>query len=137
MGKEKEILEEYVKAYYSESLGYRMMGLLLNHEMLKERVIQTGMQKVYIYGGGSLGIQLFDALKSFADIQAVIDINATLVVSRKEIPVIGLEQLKQDYEGEWIIITPIRYLNEIYHDLQLIAPKEKIMHLCEFLKEGV
>lgn len=134
---EKEILGCYANELHSESLGYRMMGILLDRKMIQRKLHQLGISRMYIYGGGSLGIQLFDALKSYTDIPAVVDINAALAVPREEISVIGLEQLKQDYADEWIVITPIRYLNEIYHDLRLIAPKEKIIHLCEFLQEGV
>ena len=104
---------------------------------MKQRIELAKMENVYIYGGGYLGIQLYYAMKDMTNVEAIVDKSGGICIEDGDIPVISFEQMQSSYNGEKIIITPIRYYSEIKKELMQFSVEEKnILYLGEFL-EGV
>ena len=133
---EEKLLEQYVRDYDIAWYSYWMMGRLLDRKLVKRRVELCGLESLYIYGWGFLGIQLHNALDGMADIKAVVDKNGSLSVDAENIRVISLDNLKKEYSGQKIIITPVKYYQAIWNDLSKFADKNNLLYLGEFL-EGI
>lgn len=132
----EKLLDLYIKDYEINWHCYQMMGKLLNKRKVKERKELYNLESLYIYGGGYLGIQLYNALDGMADIKAVADKNGSLCMDIEGIRVITFDELKKEYSGEKIIITPVKYYQAIWDDLSEFAVKENLLFLGEFL-EGI
>lgn len=133
---EEKLLEQYVRDYDIAWYSYWMMGRLLDKKLVERRVELCRIESLYIYGGGFLGIQLHNALDGIVDIKAVVDKNGSLSVDVENIKVLSLDNLKKEYSGEKIIITPVKYYKAIWNDLSKFADKENLLFLGEFL-EGI
>ncbi len=136
MGFEEEIFELYVRDYRIETLCYKMMGELLETEWVKERLQLYNIQSLYIYGGGYLGVQLYNAVYNMVNVKAVVDKNGGLSVNVKGIRTISFNDLVEEYSGEKIIITPVKYYQKIKDDLLKFVNEKEILFLGEFL-EGI
>lgn len=136
MKEEDTIFDYYVQDFRIESFSYKMMGMLLETEKVKERIEAYHISELYIYGGGYLGVQLYNAVKNLTDVKAIVDRKGILSVDVRGIPVISLEQLKREYTNQRIIITPIKYYTSIKKDLREFVEEDKLLFLGEFL-EGV
>ena len=88
---------------------------------------------VYIYGGGYLGIQLYNAINQFVNILSVVDKSGKLLVKCPDISVINLKEFKAVYGQEKVIITPIKHYKPIYTEVSEFVPKDKLIYLGEFL----
>jgi hypothetical protein len=128
-----EILEEY--AYESEifSASYELMGQMLDREYVKNRLEMLELFDVYIYGGGYLGIQLYNAINLFVNISGVVDKSGKLLLEISDIPIIDLNEFRSQYRQQRVIITPIKHYKSIYKELSEFVPKDKILYLGEFL----
>ncbi|MCM1178995.1 MAG: hypothetical protein NC347_01970 [Clostridium sp.] len=134
MGIEEEIFELYVRDYRIETLCYHMMGRLLDIEWVKERLLLYDIESLYIYGGGYLGVQLYNAVHDMVNVKAIVDKNGGLSVNVKGIHTISLDDLMREYTGEKIIITPVKYYQRIQDDLSKFADKKELLFLGEFLE---
>jgi hypothetical protein len=114
---------------------YELMGQLLNRPFIKKQVKKFDVHKVYVYGGGFIGIQLYRELENIAEVVSVVDKDACLKFDLEDIPVMNLNELKKQYDGELIIITPIQYYEQIHHDLSEFIPEANIMVLEKFLED--
>lgn len=128
-----ELLDAY--AYESEvfSSCYDMMGRMLDSKHIKSRVEKAGLSEVYIYGGGYLGIQLYNAITPFVNVLNVVDRSGKLLVEVTGIPVIRLDVFQSVYKQQKVIITPVRYYESIYAELSEFVPEDKLIYLGEFL----
>lgn len=115
------------------SSGYRMMGQLLDREYVKNKIEILGLSEIYIYGGGYLGIQLFNAVNQFVNILSVVDKSGKLLLDISGIPVIDLNEFKSVYNQQRVIITPIKHYKSIYTELSEFIPGNKMVCLGEFL----
>lgn len=137
MSNEEElILDYYAQAYRLEMFSYRMMGKLLETDNVHNRLKKNNITELYIYGGGYLGVQLYNAVKPYVDVKAIVDKSGNLSVNVKGIPVISLDKLRTVYKNEKIIITPIKYYKMIKKELVEFINEDNILYLGEFL-EGV
>lgn len=132
----EELIDRYAEDYRIESFSYKMMGKLLEIEKVKKRLKTYGIHELYIYGGGYLGVQLFNAVNAFADVKAVVDKSGSLSVDVPGIRSISIKDLEKQYTNEKIIITPVRYYATVRQDLIRFIDGENILYLGEFL-EGV
>lgn len=132
----EELLDYYAEDYKIESYSYKMMGKLLEVDKIKKRLEIYGIQELYIYGGGYLGVQLYNAVKDYIDVKAVVDKSGGIIVDVQGIDAISVEELEGRYKGETIVITPVRYYSVIKKDLIRFVDEKKILYLGEFL-EGV
>ena len=115
------------------SSGYRMMGQLLDREYVKSKIEMLGLSEIYIYGGGYLGIQLYNAVKRFVNILSVVDKSGKLLLDISDISVIDLNEFKSVYKQQSVIITPIKHYKPIYTELSEFVPSNKMICLGEFL----
>lgn len=136
MNKEEEIFDLYVRECRIESISYKLMGKLLEKEHIRERIELYKIDSLYIYGGGYLGIQLYNAVCDMVDVKGVVDKNGGLSVDVKDVRAISLEDLKNEYTEEKIIITPVKYYQAIKNDLLQFVKQDNILFLGEFL-EGI
>lgn len=132
---EEQIIDEYTWHCRIEAESYKMMGKMLDEEMVKERLEQYNISDVYLYGGTYLAAQLYRAIKKYTKVKAIVD-QAGRSVFKTDVPVINLEELRKMYFNEKVIITPPRFYREAKSELiQFIRP-HNILFLGEFL-EGV
>ena len=134
MSFKEEIFELYVKDYRIETFCYNMMGKLLETEMVKERLQLYDIQSCYIYGGGYLGVQLYNAVHNMVNVKAVVDKNGGLSVNVEGIRTISLDDLVKEYTDEKIIITPVKYYQRIKDDLSKFVNEKELLFLGEFLE---
>lgn len=133
---EEKLLDFYIKDCEINWHCYQMMGKLLDKRKVKERKELYNLESLYIYGGGYLGIQLYNALNGITDIKAVVDKNGSLCMDIEGIRAITFDELKKEYSDEKIIITPVKYYQAIWGDLLGFADKDNLLFLGEFL-EGI
>lgn len=133
MEQKEELLELYMQETDLYMTLYEMMGRMLNRKNIASRVVELGLHEVYIYGGGFLGIQLYNAIHNLLHTCTVVDRKGELNTDIPEIPVIGIEKLKDIYINEKIIITPIKFARSIYEELMEFIPDKNLMFLGEFL----
>lgn len=134
MSFEEELFELYVKDYRIQTHCYNMMGQLLDTEWVRKRLQLYNIQSLYIYGGGYLGVQLFNAVHDMVNVKAVVDKNGGLSVNVKGIRTISLDDLVKEYAGERIIITPVKYYQRIKDDLSKFVDEKELLFLGEFLE---
>lgn len=134
MDKEEELLlESYMEEADIITQCYNTMGRLLDIEQVKKRVEELGIESVYIYGGGYLGIQLYRAIKKLTKIISIVDKSGALLIDLPNVPIIDIESFKENYDGQIVIITPIKHYMNIYIELCEFVSKEKLMLLGQFL----
>lgn len=136
-----EDIKEKLIDIYENALGiaeqsFQMMGKLLDKEYLKKRIDALDINESYVYGGGYLGIQTYRSCCDLIRIPSIIDKRGALVLNIKDIPVISLKDFENLYKDEMVIVTPIKYYDEIKTELSLFVPQNKIIFLGEFL-EGI
>ncbi len=133
---EYDIFERYAEEKNIESFSYKMMGKLLETSNVIKRIEAYKIKELYIYGGGYLGIQLYNAVKDIVTVKAVVDKNGGISVEVDGIYSISFDEFINVYKGETVIITPVKYYSVIKRDLMNYIKDEDILFLGEFL-EGV
>lgn len=132
-------LETLVDFYGSEweLLRYRcnLMEKMLDLDRIRECLQHYNCEKIYVYGGGFLGIQFYRTVKEFVKIAAVVDKSGKLRLNDTTIPVIDFETFRRGYRNEMVIITPITFYGEIRKELLAFVPEQKIVALGEFLEK--
>ena len=136
MNFEDELFELYVRDYRIEELSYKWMGKLLERERIKKRIDYYDIHELYIYGGGYLGVQLYNAVSDMVNVIGVVDKKGILSVDVKGIHTISLNDMRNGYNGEKVIITPVKYYENIKNDLKEFVDEESILFLGDFL-EGI
>jgi len=131
----EELFDIYVQGYECSQFSYSVMGKLLDEELVNNIVKKHELGDIYIYGGGYLGIQLYNALKDIINVKGIIDKNGKLAVKRDGIVVYSIDELKEIYSGERVIITPIKYYVDIKRDLSEIVKLDKVMFIGELFGE--
>ncbi len=130
-----EIIDAYTWHCRIEAASYKMMGEMLDDEMVRKRLKRWQISDVYIYGGTYLAAQLYRAIKNYTKVRAVVD-RAGRSVLKMDVPVITLEELQKIYVKEKVIITPPRFYREAKNELAQFIELNNILYLGEFL-EGV
>lgn len=132
-----DILDELIGIYESEyeilSMQYRYMGLMLNDEYLTKRITYFNMKKAYIYGADYLGIQLYRGLQGKVSVPAMIDKKGTSACHVPKTYTIDLETFKRTYDDGFVIITPVRFFDEIHSSIDDCVADEQILFLGEFM----
>lgn len=129
---ERQILEGYVREYHIASASYEMMGLVLNDTYLRERFRLFHIENAYIYGGTYMAVQLYRAGKDYVNIKGIVDKSGGTVV-QDLISVLPLDIFQKQYQNEKVIVTSIRFFQEIKQDLQQFIDAENILGIGEFL----
>lgn len=129
---EKQIMEEYAINYNIEAMSYEMMGKMLDKGFVEERLSMFGISDMYIYGGTYLAIQLYRVGKNFATVKGVVDKSGRLAINEQK-SVLTLDEFRKLYDGEKIIVTPLRFFQEIRNDLKLFVNEKDIMSIAELL----
>ncbi len=133
MEKIDELLDAYAYEMETVSSGYEMMGRMLDRKYVESRLKLAGLSDMYIYGGGYLGIQLYYAISRSVNVFGVVDKSGRLLLDVPDIPVVSLEKFAEIYEGQNVIITPVKFYQSIFRELSEFVPEGKLMYLGEFL----
>ena len=128
-----ELLDAYAEELAITESSFEIMGQLLDQKHLKKSLYSLNVRELYIYGGGYLGIQFYRACENLMKVLSIVDKQRCLRLNIEDVPVIDLEGLKKVYKDEYIIITPVRYYQEIQQDLLSFVPKTKILFLGELM----
>ncbi|MCI9401945.1 MAG: hypothetical protein HFJ07_19775 [Lachnospiraceae bacterium] len=132
---EQQILEEYAEKCSIGEKSYELMGKMLDAEFVKERLRMFHISDAFIYGGTYMAAQLYRVAKNYINIPAIVD-KAGKMLTNENIKIITLEDLRQCYGGEKIIVTPIQFYSQIKSDLIRFADSENIIFIGELL-EGI
>lgn len=130
---QEKILDAYARELEIATYSYDMMGKMLDKEFVKSRIDLLGVTEFYIYGGGYLGIQLYQAVENMAGVPAIVDKSGGLLLNIPGIPVLNVERLKQVYKGQKVIITPVKFYREIYGELSSFVLTDQIIFLGELM----
>ncbi len=133
----RELIEYYRHEYDIFQNSYYLMGMLLNDDQIIRRVGELSLIECYIYGGGFLGIQTYRVLSRYVSVKAIVDGRGSLKFDCPDISVIDIEELRNNYRGETIIITPVQFAKEIYSELSRFVENEKLIFLGELVQGGV
>lgn len=128
-----ELLEAYECELDILSFSYDMMGQMLNKKHMEHRIELLGVSDIYIYGGGYLGIQLYNAISQLVNVLNIVDKSGRLLMDIPNIPVMSLEKFRSVYRCQKIIITPIKHYQAIYRELSEFVPEDKMIFLGELL----
>lgn len=130
---QEKILDAYARELEIATYSYDMMGKMLDKEFVKSRIDLLGVTEFYIYGGGYLGIQLYQAVENMAGVPAIVDKSGGLLLNIPGVPVLNVERLKQVYKGQKVIITPVKFYREIYGELSSFVLTDQIIFLGELM----
>lgn len=128
---QRDIFDSYVRRKELFQIKFELMGQLLRRDTVKRIVDTYAWQSIYIYGGGYLGIQAYDAFCHFIDVAGVIDRTGELLVPRDDIDVFLPQDLAKMEDDLPIIITPLEYARDIRNDLLKYRSEERIYYLNE------
>ncbi len=137
---ERKIFDMYVQRYEILSQKFWLMTCLLDKKFVNRQVELLKLKKIYIYGGGPLGLQLYNTIHKMIDVVGVVDRTGEMyktgdgIIDYRDdsIPALGLDELRSIYQNEPIIITPTEYYSEITNELCDFVPKEKQILIHEF-----
>ena len=129
---EKQIMDEYAKNYNIEAMSHEMMGKMLDPQFVEQRLSMFGISNLYIYGGTYLAIQLCRVGKKFTTIKGVVDKSGRLAIN-EQISILTLDEFRKVYDGEKIIVTPLRFFQEIRKDLKLFMNEKDIISIAELM----
>ena len=129
---EKKIFNEYDSDCFVEAISYEAMGKMLDENYVKERFRMFDLRELYIYGGTYLAVQLYRVGKRHVDIRGIVDRSGKLIMD-EEASVITLDELKNIYSGETIVITPLRYFHKIRNELLKFVEDKNIVGIGELL----
>lgn len=127
---EEKILEEYSIGYSAEVISYEVMGRMLDNRYTKERLQLFDIRSMYIYGGTYMAVQLYRIGKQYVDVRGIVD-KYGKIIGNHRIPVMMLDELKEKYAGEKIVVTPIRFFQEIKSEIEQFVNKEDIIGIGE------
>ena len=133
MESKDELIDVY--GYQTEvyTKSYNMMGRLLDNNFVKREVKRREWSDIYIYGGGYLGIQLYRVISPLVNVLSLVDKKGKLLINNiNDIPVMDMSTLRGLYETQPVVITPLRFYREIYHDLKEFVAEDKIIFLEDF-----
>lgn len=132
----QELLDWYMRESDIMSASYEMMGMMLNSEKVTNSLRKRNISELYIYGGGYLGIQFFKAIRDNVSVISVVDKSGGLMIDMSEqIPVISLETFENQYQGQTVVITPVKHYHAISNDLQRLVRQDQMLYLGELLGE--
>lgn len=129
---EKQIMEEYVKNYSIAAVMYRMMGRMLDEKYVEERLSLFGIKSMYIYGGTYLAVQLYRVGREFATVKGIVDKSGRLAIN-EQVTVLTLDEFRKAYNGETVIVTALRYFQEIKRELETFVDKKEIVDVGELM----
>lgn len=132
---EKQILEEYVDKFSVAAKSYELMGKMLDGKFVKERLDMFHIRDAYIYGGTYMASQLYRAAKNYINILGVAD-KVGKMLTDEDIKILTLDDLRKCYDGEQVIVTPIRFYSQIKNDLIQFVDNKNIILIGE-LFEGI
>lgn len=130
-----DLIDAYAYEMRVAECSFMMMGKLLDISYVKQRINILNLEEFYVYGGGYLGIQLYQTVynHNLAKVLAVIDKKGESSVRIPEIPVINLEKFEDIYREQKVIVASVRYYNEIRNYLSTFVRPDCILFLGEFL----
>ena len=129
---EKQILEDYTRKYSVASVSYKMMGIMLDERYVQERLKLFGIEQMYIYGGTYMAVQLYRVGRNIVDIRGIVD-KARRIATNDNVSVITLNEFKEVYNNEKVVVTSIRFFQEIKKDIGMFVNAEDIISIGELL----
>lgn len=129
---EKQIMEEYARNYNIEAMSYELLGKMLDEKYVEQRLGMFGIDNMYIYGGTYLAVQLYRVGKKFATVKGVVDKSGRMAIN-EQVSVLSLDEFRRAYNGEKVIVTPLRYFQKIRKELEIFVDKKEIVDVGEFM----
>lgn len=129
---EKQILNEYARDCSVEATSYEAMGKMLDEKYVMERLKAFDIEEMYIYGGTYMAIQLHRVGKKYTNIKGIVDRSGKLIMN-EDVFILTLDEVKRIYDGEKIVVTPLKYFHQIRNDLITFVDEKNIMSIGELL----
>lgn len=112
---------------------YELMGVMLDKTYVVKRLEEKKIDKIYIYGGGYLGIQFYNSVKDFITVLAIVDKSGGLKFSVDNVETVSIEEFRNRYNGEVVVITPIQFGEKIYEEIIQFVENERIYFIGEII----
>ncbi len=126
-------MDEYIHQYRVEAESYKMMGKMLDVSFVQRRLDQYNLSDLYLYGGTYLAAQFCRSSENRVNVKGIVDKNGRSV-ALVNVPILAMNDLKELYQDEMIIITPPRFYREIKVELLEFVKENNIIFLGEFLE---
>lgn len=133
--REKQLFAEYTDNYYIEAKSYELLGKMLDEQFVVNRLKVFDIVNAYIYGGTYMAIQLFRASKNYVNIVGIVDKMNRMMIN-EDVKVLTVEELRNVYNGEKIIITLPRFYSQIKSILIEFVDEVNIIYIGELI-EGI
>ena len=98
----------------------------------RKRLRKFDISNMYIYGGTYMGIQLYRIGVKSLNVLGIVD-KYGKVLGNDNIQIIMLDELSKIYKDEKIVVTPIRFFEEISKELEIFVAKKNIIGIGELL----
>ncbi len=115
------------------SLAYDVMGKLLDSDSVIRFFAERNIERVYICGGGYLGIQLFNAIREKIEVIGIIDKSGKTKYPIKGAKCIDYQRFSEIYAGECVVVTPLQHNESIYNELKNLMDESKLIFVGEII----
>lgn len=129
---EEQIFDIYAMDCSVAGMSYTLLGKMLNEKFVAERLKLFGINKMYLYAGTYMAVQLYRVGKKYITINGIVDKNGKIPFD-DDIPVLTLDEWKKQYNEEKVVITSVRYYKEIKKELEQFIDSKNIIYIGELL----
>lgn len=130
---EKRLLDLYAERAAVYRVQYEVMGALLDKCRVNKIICHMKWEDIYIYGGAYLGVFTWMCFNEYVNIKGIVDKKSTLYVPLKNVPIMSIEMMREKYNNEPVIITPLEYGNSIKEELITFVDASKVFFINELL----
>ncbi len=130
---ERQILDMYAKDCSVGEISYTLLGKMLDEKFVKERLELFQKEEFYLYAGTYMAVQLYRIGKKYISIKGIVDKKGNIPL-KEDAPVLTLDELRKQYNGENLIITSVRYYTEIKEELMEFIDEKKIYYIGELMQ---
>ena len=144
--KRNELIDVYAGDFARRDLSYTLMGMMLDRSLIRSRLKDFDVQSVYIYGGNSLGVQLYRCIKDYCKVKAFIETDGYLYQNRDygwklEEPDVSIfpntSGISFDKTKDTVIICELNALEQVKDELKGFIDDSRVVFINEFLFGGI
>ena len=139
-----DLIDYYSRAFATQDLKFTMMGMLLDDDLVNQRIEEYDLKSVYIYGTGPIGVQFYKVVREKTDVRGFIDDDGEFYYNGNyswgyrniDMPVYSIEAIKRRYKDEKILLASFEELEDMRSKCTAFAADDRIIYINEFLFGG-
>ena len=143
--RETDIIDAYAQSFVVKDLSYSLMSMMLDHDYLHRHMMDFGICRLYIFGGGPLGVQLYENTKDEFDVCGFIEEDGALYRNAcygwgyriPNMKVFSLDEFRRAYNSEHIVLSNLTNLEKDKKTIEEYVEESKIIYINELVYGGV